>query len=256
MIDTHSHIYGEEFDADRDQVIARAKQTGVESIILANCDRESLARIIDSCEKYPDYCYPTVGLHPGSVDNNYKEELAYLKSRLSEVKAVAVGEIGLDLYWDKTYINEQIDAFEQQIEWSIEHNLPLIIHVRDAFAELHASLSKYKGRGLRGVIHSFSGTAEDAEKIFTYGNFFLGINGTITYKKSNHPTELKLVGADRLVIETDSPYFTPVPCRRKRNESVYVKYTAKKLSEIFETDIDKILKITTDNAKNLFLGMI
>ena len=252
MIDTHSHLYGHEFDDDRDEVIERARQAGIESIVLANCDLESLGQIIETCDRYPGYCQPTIGLHPGNINENYRQELDLLKNKIKDFPFIAIGEIGLDLYWDKTFISEQIIAFEEQINWAIEYDLPIIIHVRDAFPEFHASMEKFKGKGLKGIVHCFSGNAEDAGKIFTYGDFYLGINGTVTYKKNPLAEELKKIGLERLVLETDAPYLSPVPYRGKRNESSYIPFVVEKLSDIFEVSNEKVIEITTKNAQNSF----
>lgn len=252
MIDTHAHIYAEEFDQDRDDVVKRAVERGIEKIILANVDSESLNPLIETCNKYPDVCIPTIGLHPTSVDANYKQVLADMRARMGECEFKAIGEIGLDLYWDKTYREEQLVAFDEQLLWAAELDFPVIIHVRDAFDDLHMALSKRADLNLRGIIHSFSGDAEDVRRIRTYGDFYFGINGIVTFKKSTLPEVVKAIGAEHLVVETDAPYLAPVPHRGKRNEPAYVADTAQYIADTLEMDYTTLERITTENAKKLF----
>lgn len=252
MIDTHAHIYAEEFNEDRKDVIQRAHEAGLSHIVLANVDTESLPQVIETWKKEPDFFIPTIGLHPTSVDGDYKLKLAELEKEIAHYPFRAIGEIGLDLYWDKTYLEEQKEAFRIQAKWAAERNLPLIIHVRDAFPELHELLKELAPLHLRGVIHSFSGDAEDVRKIRMTGDFLFGINGIATFKKSTLPDVIREIGADHLVVETDAPYLAPVPFRGKRNEPAYVIHTAAKIAEILETDIRDIDRITSENAKKLF----
>ena len=181
MIDTHSHIYSEEFDADRADVIQRAKDIGVTHIILPNCDSTTLPQMLKLENEYPDYCHAAIGLHPTSVKENFKEELAIIESELKRREWIAIGEIGIDLYWDKTFLNEQIVAFHQQINWALEYKLPIIIHVRNSFSETMTALAPYKNSGLTGVFHSFTGTQNEAREIIDFGGFLLGINGIVKY---------------------------------------------------------------------------
>ena len=252
MIDTHSHIYDEAFDDDRSEVINRAKSVGVEHIILPNVDSDSLPRMLSLEAQYPDYCFAAIGLHPTSVKENYKEELSLVRSELERCKWIAVGEIGIDLYWDKTFYNEQVTAFQQQIEWALEYNLPIIIHVRDSFRETMTALAPYKNSGLRGVFHSFTGTQEDAEEILAFGGFKLGINGIVTFKNSGLNDVIRHVSLEHILLETDAPYLTPVPFRGKRNESAYIDYVCEKLAEIYGVSKVEIDKVTTKNAVELF----
>ena len=180
---------------------------------------------------FPDYCYPMIGLHPTSVDESYLQELEIVHRQLEEnaKRYVAIGEIGLDLYWDKTYLNEQLIAFEQQIEWALQYNLPIVIHVRDAFEYIYKVLKPYRQTALKGVFHSFTGNMEEMKQLLEFTNFYIGINGVVTFKKSHLPDVLKHTPMERLLIETDAPYLTPVPNRGKRNESAYVKDTLNKL---------------------------
>ncbi|MDR1585628.1 MAG: TatD family hydrolase [Prevotellaceae bacterium] len=252
MIDTHSHIYAEEFDADRQDTIARARAAGVKKIVLPNVDSESLPRVLSLEAAYSGFCYAAIGLHPTSVKENYKQELSLVRSGLERRKWIAVGEIGIDLYWDKTFYKEQIDSFRQQAEWALEYDLPIIIHVRDSFRETMDALSPYKNKGLRGVFHSFTGSVEDAAEILDFGGFKLGVNGIVTFKNSGLGAVIRQIGIEHILLETDSPYLTPVPFRGKRNESAYVDYVCAKLSEIYGLSKEEIDRITTQNAENVF----
>ena len=251
MIDTHSHIYSEEFDADRAEAILRAKNSGVSQIILPNVDSESLPQMLALEAEYPHYCYAAIGLHPTSVKENYIEELALIKSELERRSWIAVGEIGIDLYWDKTFLTEQIITFQQQIEWALEYKLPVIIHVRDSFSETMQALQSYRNLGLRGVFHSFTGSVEDAREIIEFGGFLLGINGIVTFKNAGLAETIKQIDLKHLLIETDSPYLTPAPHRGKRNESAYTLLVANKLAEIYSCSLQQIDEQTTLNAKSL-----
>lgn len=255
MIDTHTHLFSEEYKDDIDDVINRAKQMGVGAVVLPNIDVDTVAPMMQLYNKYPKYCYPTIGLHPTSVKENYKDELKTLKDELEEHKdcVVGVGEIGVDLYWDKTFMKEQLDAFRQQIEWAINYNLPIIIHTRDAFHEVVEVMETYKGeKSLKGVFHSFTGSLEEANKLLEYDNFMLGINGVATFKNSNLIETVKHIPTNRLLLETDSPYLTPVPYRGRRNESSYLSYVAEKISLAYGISIDEVKEITTQNTLRLF----
>jgi len=252
MIDTHSHIYSEEFDADRDEVIQRAKEAGVTKIVLPNVDTQSLPRMLELEAQYPDYCYAAVGLHPESVKENYQIELDIIREELERRKYLAVGEIGIDLYWDKTYQTEQIRAFQTQVEWAIEFNLPVIIHVRNSHNETIQALKPYSGKGLKGIFHCFGGTPEEAAEIFSLGDFKLGIGGVVTFKNSGLAATLMHIPLEKLVLETDSPYLTPVPFRGKRNESSYLRYVAARLSEIYAVPQDEVYRITTESTNSVF----
>ena len=255
MIDTHSHLFAEEFDDDRAEVVARAKEAGVERIVMPNIDSTSVERMLEMCRDYPGYCYPTIGLHPTSVTTeNMEEELAVVERYLKEQAHtfVAIGEIGLDLYWDRTYLNEQLQILRKQFDWAIEYDLPVIIHCRDAWKELFECMEPYKTKGLRGVFHSFTGGKEEAREMLTYNSFVTGINGVVTFKKSTLPEVLKHIPVERLVLETDSPYLAPVPNRGKRNESANVKFTLQKIADVYDMEIDKLEEITTKSAQRLF----
>jgi len=255
MIDTHSHIYSEEFDTDRAETIQRAKEAGITHIILPNVDSETLPQMLALEAEYPDYCHAAIGLHPTSVKENYREELALIKSELERRSWIAVGEIGIDLYWDKTFIKEQIIAFRQQIEWALEYKLPVIIHVRDSFNETMEALQPYKNSGLNGVFHSFTGGIEEAHEIIDFGGFLLGINGIVTFKNSGLATVVEQIALKHILLETDSPYLTPAPHRGKRNESAYTQLVAKKLSEVYNCPQEYIDEQTTKNAFSLFSGL-
>lgn len=256
MIDTHSHIYSEEFDSDRAEVIARAKAAGITKIILPNVDSESLPRMLQLESEYPGYCFAAIGLHPTSVKENYAEELAIVKKELERREYIAIGEIGIDLYWDKSFLKEQIQVFVQQIEWALEYNLPVIIHVRDSFRETMDVLEQFRGKGLEGVFHSFTGTIDQATEIIDFGGFYIGINGIVTFKNSGLDAVVQQIDAQYLLLETDAPYLTPAPFRGKRNESEYLTLVATKLANTFNLNFNQLTKITTENAYKLFKKLI
>ncbi|MFZ4581196.1 MAG: TatD family hydrolase [Paludibacter sp.] len=255
MIDTHSHIYAEEFDVDRTETILRAKEAGISHIILPNCDSGTLPRMLALEAEYPNYCSAAIGLHPTSVNTNYLNELAIVKTELERRKYIAVGEIGIDLYWDKTFLPEQIIALQQQIKWALEYNLPVIIHVRDSFRETMDALKSYKNTTLTGVFHSFTGTLEEAQEIIDFGGFLLGINGIVTFKNSGLASVIEKIDLKHILLETDSPYLTPVPFRGKRNESAYTQLVANKLSQIYNCSLAEIDAQTTRNALSLFKSL-
>lgn len=252
MIDTHSHIYSEEFDTDRDETIQRAREAGITKIILPNVDSESLPRMLQLESEYPGYCFAAIGLHPTSVKENYAEELAIVKKELDRREYIAIGEIGIDLYWDKRFLNEQITAFKQQLDWALEYKLPVIIHVRDSFRETMNVLESYRGKGLTGVFHSFTGSIDDAIEIINFGGFLLGINGIVTFKNSGLASTIGKIEPKHILLETDAPYLTPAPFRGKRNESAYLNLVCEKLASVYTMEKDEIIEITTQNAYNLF----
>ena len=252
MIDTHSHIYSEEFDNDRAETIIRARKVGISRIILPNCDSETLPRMLALETEYPNYCYAAIGVHPTSIKENYLKELALVKSELERRNYIAVGEIGIDLYWDKTFLHEQIIAFQQQIDWALEYKLPVIIHVRDSFCETMNALAPYKNSGLKGVFHSFVGSLDEAQEILDFGGFLLGINGIVTFKNSGLAAVVEKIDLKNIILETDSPYLTPTPHRGKRNESAYTALIAQKLAEVYNCSLEEIDEKTTRNALSLF----
>lgn len=252
LIDTHTHLFCEEFDNDRDLAIIRAKEAGVTRLFMPNIDDESIESLLSLCDRHSG-CYPLMGLHPTSVDANWEERLAKVEKALRSGRTFyGIGEVGLDLYWDKTYINEQKQALKIQAEWALELNLPLIIHCRNAHNELLDVMLKYKDTSLRGIFHSFGGSIDEAKELLSFENFMLGINGIVTFKKSTLPETLKQLPLERIVLETDSPYLAPVPYRGNRNESAYLVSTANKLAGIFDTTIDDIARHTTTNALKVF----
>jgi TatD DNase family protein len=252
LIDTHSHIYLPEFDEDRTEVVSRAKAAGVTHIILPNVDKETLEPMWALEATDPAYFSATIGLHPTSVSAEYMQELSWVKSELDRRPYRAIGEVGIDLYWDKTFREEQIAAFEQQLQWAIDYDLPVIIHQRDAFEDTIACVEKYNCDKLRGIFHSFGDSIESAHRILSLGNFYLGINGVVTFKNSKLSTVLEQLSPENLVLETDAPYLTPVPYRGKRNESAYVMLVAQKLAEVYQKTVDDIIDITSRNATELF----
>ena len=255
LIDTHSHIYSEDFDADRAETVQRAKEVGISHIILPNCDSSTLAPMLALEAQYPGFCHAAIGLHPTSVKEDYLDELALVKSELERRSFIAVGEIGIDLYWDKTFLVEQVKAFQQQLDWSLEYKLPVIIHVRDSFRETMEALAPYKDKGLTGIFHSFTGSIEEALQIIDFGEFKLGINGIVTFKNSGLAAVVGQIALEHILLETDSPYLTPAPHRGKRNESAYVSLVCKKLAEIYRCSEEEINIQTTLNAKSLFKGL-
>ena len=234
LIDSHSHLFLEEFSQDLPQVIEHARAAGVSHIFMPNIDSTTVDAMLAVCNTYKGYCFPMIGLHPTSVNDEYEKELSVVSEYLKKANQfVAVGEIGLDLYWDKTYLKEQLTAFERQVEWALDYGLPIVIHCREAFEYIYKVLEPYKKTPLSGIFHSFTGTAEEAGRLMEWENFKVGINGVVTFKKSSLPEVLRTFPLERIVLETDSPYLTPVPHRGKRNESAYIVNTLSKVAEIY-----------------------
>lgn len=252
IIDTHTHLYLKDFKEDLDQVIQNAKEEGVSQILFPAIDQSTHQDMMDVVAQYPDLIKPMIGLHPCSVKENVKGELAFVEEELKSGKYIAVGEIGMDLYWDKSFKKQQEEAFLQQCEWAKDYNLPIAIHVRDAFPELFELLDQTHDERLKGVFHCFSGDEAQMEKALGYEGFYLGIGGVVTFKNAGLDKVVANAPLDRLMVETDAPYLTPVPYRGKRNESAYVKYVVSKLAEIFQTDVKEISRVTTQNAQSLF----
>lgn len=255
LIDTHTHLYLPEFDNDRDQAVARALANGVTKMLLPNIDRNSFPVMMKTAERFPGICIPMVGLHPTSVKENYEEELEFLSDMLRSGRFAAIGETGIDLYWDKSFIEEQKISFRKQIETAIELNLPIVIHARESFAEIFAILSDYTGSSLRGVFHAFTGTAEDLEKAIELG-FLLGTGGIVTFRNSDLAEVIFRAGIDNILLETDSPYLAPVPFRGKRNESSYLIEINRKVASIFGISPEESAARTTTNAERLFRTII
>ena len=253
LIDTHSHLFLEEFSEDLPQVMERARKAGVSHIFMPNIDSMTIEPMLSVCADYPDLCYPMIGLHPTSVNETYERELAIVRERLSAPNNfVAIGEIGLDLYWDKTFLNEQLFVLEKQIEWALEYNFPIVIHSREAFDYIYKVMKTYKNTPLTGIFHSFTGTPDEAAKLLEFEGFMLGINGVVTFKKSTLPDTLRTVPLERIVLETDSPYLSPEPNRGKRNDSTNLKYIAQKLAELKNTTLEEIAALSMANAKRFF----
>ena len=251
LIDTHTHLYLKDFAKDIDEVIERAKHEGIHKFYLPAIDSSETENVFKLEKKFPGICMPMTGLHPCSVKENYKEELDKVEKMLQERKFVAIGESGLDFYWDKTFIKEQYESLHIQIGWSLQYNLPLVLHTRNAMRETVDIIKTYSGKGLRGIFHCFSGTLEMAAEI-TNQNFLIGIGGVITYKNSGLAEVIRDVDLKYIVLETDAPYLTPVPFRGKRNESSYLKYIAQKLAEIKNISIEEVANQTTINAEHIF----
>lgn len=247
VVDTHCHLYAEEFAGDIRQVILNARQEGVQQFYLPNIDSTSIAAMLRLEAEYPGVCVAMMGLHPCSVKENYREELNTVESWLRERNFAAVGEIGLDFYWDRTYEQQQYEAFRRQIEWALQYHLPVVIHSRESMAACIEVVSGFAGSGLKGIFHCFGGSVEEAEKIIALG-FYLGIGGVLTFKKSGLTETLKYIDLDHIVLETDAPYLAPAPKRGKRNESAYLKYIIAALAEIKNIAPEEIARITTANA--------
>lgn len=250
FIDTHAHIFLEEFKADLDAVLERSKQEGVEKILMPNLDSSTIETML-AVEKKNAWCLPMIGIHPCYVKENFEEELRIVESWISKHKFYAVGEVGLDLYWDKTFWKEQQEAFRFQIQLAKKHKLPLSIHCREAMDEAIDIISKEYTTGLRGVFHCFSGNAEHARKIAEM-NFFLGIGGVATFKNSGLDKVLSSVSLDNIVLETDAPYLAPAPHRGKRNEPAWLSLIGQKLAAIYQTSVNNVANVTTTNARKLF----
>jgi TatD DNase family protein len=252
MIDTHSHIYLDTFDNDREKVIDSALANGVTKILLPNIDTDSITSMLLTELEFPDICKSMIGIHPSSIKNDYIDALSIIEKELEKNKYIAIGEIGIDLYWDTSFEKEQKEALIKQLEWAKEKNMPAVIHTRNAFPEIFKIFEKVYDKRLKGVFHSFSGNLEDAKRILEMPDFFLGTNGTVTYKNSKLPDILLKTGYAKILLETDAPYLPPTPYRGKRNEPAYLIKTAEKTAEIFSLSIEEIDSITTINAQKLF----
>ena len=252
LTDTHSHLYAEQFNEDIDQVMSRCLADGINRIFLPNIDESSINAMLSLEETYPNTCFPMMGLHPCSVNENFKEQLSVVKSWLNKREFVAIGEIGIDLYWDKTLLSQQKEAFRTQIEWAKELGIPIIIHARDSFDEIFEIVDELNDDRLSGIFHCFTGSLEQAEKIINFQNFWLGIGGVLTFKNSGLDKVIKEVDLKHLVLETDSPYLAPAPFRGKRNESSYLKLIALKLAELKSVSLGEVAALTTANSKEIF----
>ncbi len=269
LVDTHCHLDGEEFREDLEQVIARAREAGVKAIGVPGIDLKSCDSVMALCERYPDFCFPMLGLHPEEVRNDWREVLQIIKLKIetsnlnpqtsnlnpqtSNLKVSAIGEVGLDFYWSREYEEAQLQAFEEQVRWSVELQLPLMIHCRKAQNEMVAILKKYQDGLPGGVFHCFTGNAIEAQELLQFERFVLGIGGVLTFKKSKLPETLaEVVPMDRIVLETDAPYMAPVPMRGQRNEPAYVAHVCRKLAEVYGVSVETAGQVTTANAKRVF----
>jgi len=251
FIDTHSHFYVKDFDKDRDRIIKECQDAGVSRILLPNIDLDSMQDMLKVCKTYPQQCFPMLGLHPCDVKENYKEVLQKIFDYFPLHKFIGVGEVGIDLYWDTTFLNKQKEAFRFQIQFALKHNLPLIIHKRQSYYETIDVLNEFRGEKLKGIFHCYSGSLAHAEEVIEKG-FLLGIGGTVTYKSSNLDTILPYIPLKYIVLETDAPYLTPNPHRGTRNKSSYIPIIAQKIAEIKQTNIGEVATQTTKNAIELF----
>lgn len=252
FIDTHTHLFLNQFDSDRNEVITEAINSGVEKMILPNVDLKTLPDLLQICKLFPTNCLPAIGLHPCSVKNDFEKTLEIFENELKSKKYFGIGETGIDLYWDKTTLDIQKHAFIQHIKLAKKYQLPIIIHARESYNEIFEIIDKEIDNELLGIFHCFSGNEIDAEKILSYKNFKFGIGGVVTYKTSNLDKILKNISIENIVLETDSPYLPPVPNRGKRNKSSYIIHIAEKLSEIYNIELKEIAGITSANAIKLF----
>lgn len=251
FVDTHSHIYSEEFSTDRKDVIARAVKAGINKIVLPNIDSSTIKSMLDLVDSSPQLFIPLIGLHPTSVKEDFRKELQIMEYWFDKRKFSGIGEIGIDLYWDKTFINEQIEAFRIQIGWAKKMRIPIVIHVRDSFQEVFEVLEQEKEESLTGVFHSFTGNADQAVQVIDLG-FKIGIGGIVTFKNSGLDLVVQQIGLQHILLETDSPWLAPVPHRGRRNESAFVTAIASKVALLHETSVEEVARITTENAQQLF----
>ena len=261
FIDTHAHLDGEEFNQDRQEVMERTRQAGCTAIFLPAIDLATSRRILNLCQQYPDFLYPMVGLHPEEVKADWSEQLNAIKallpttveSRTHPAPLIAIGEVGLDYYWSREFEKEQLEAFEQQVQWSVETRLPLMIHCRKAQNEMVRLLRHYERELPGGVFHCFTGNEHEAEELLQFDRFVLGIGGVLTFKKSHLPETLSaVVPLHRIVLETDAPYMAPVPNRGKRNESAYVRLVLSRLAEAFGVSEEEVAETTNRNVERVF----
>ncbi|OSZ78031.1 hydrolase TatD [Chitinophagaceae bacterium IBVUCB1] len=250
-IDTHTHLYEEQLNADETDMIQRAIDAGVGKMYMPNCDSSTIAAMMRIAAAWPANCYPMMGLHPCYVKDNYKDELAIAEAWLAKEKFYALGEIGLDYYWDKTHVAQQKQAFATQIDWALQHKLPIVIHSRESTQDCIDIVRGKQNGQLCGVFHCFSGTIDEAKQIIDLG-FYLGIGGVVTFKKSTLPDIIKETGLQHIVLETDAPYLAPMPYRGKRNESAYLPLIAEKIGDVMQMSREEVARITTANAEKLF----
>lgn len=252
MIDTHTHLYSEDFSSDCDEMIQNAIRAGVDKMLMPNVDIDSIIGMHEVEKKFPNHCFAMMGLHPCSVKEDWESQLEIIKSWLDKRNYIAIGEIGIDLYWDKSTLAIQQEAFKIQIRWAKEKKLPIVIHVREAFNEAFEIVDELNDSGLSGIFHCFTGSKEQANHIISYGNFKLGIGGVATFKNGGLDKVLPDIDLKHLVLETDAPYLAPVPHRGKRNESAHLRIVAEKLAEIKGISLEEVESVTTQNALALF----
>jgi len=251
FIDSHTHLYLPEFDNDRDEVIERALGSGIKKMLLPNIDRESIEPMMSLADSYRGICLPMIGVHPTSIKDDYREHLEAVKAYIERHKFIAIGEIGIDLYWDRTYIRQQEETFTEQLELAGRENLPVVIHSRESLPEILRIIDRAAIAGLRGVFHAFTGSVEEAREIIERG-FLLGIGGVLTFKNSNLDRTLELIDIKNIILETDSPFLAPAPKRGKRNESSYIRFIADKLAQVKKMPVEDIAGISTENCNKLF----
>ncbi len=251
ITDTHTHLYSESFDEDREEMIKRAIEANVERFFIPAIDSTYAERMFDLEKKHPNHVHLMMGLHPTHVQDNYKEELQFVENQFQQRKFIAVGEIGIDLYWDKSTLKIQQEAFRFQIQLAKKYKLPIVIHCREAFDEVFEILEEEKGEGLFGIFHCFTGTLEHAKKAISY-NLKLGIGGVVTFKNGKIDKFLEKIPLEHIVLETDAPYLAPTPYRGKRNESSYIVRVAEKVADVYNRPIEEIAQITTQNAEYIF----
>ena len=252
LIDTHCHLYLEDFDPEQEQLIEEAKASGIERLLMPNVDLTTIDRMHALCDHHPDFALPMMGFHPTSVDEHYAESLRHTEQWLGKRAYCAIGEIGIDLYWDKTYLKEQQEVFEEQLRWSIDLDLPVAIHTREAYPEVLNCIYKVGADRLYGVFHSFTGTREELDEVEKLSRFMIGINGVVTFKNAHLDERIQDFPLDRILLETDAPYLSPVPYRGKRNLPVYIWKTAEKLGNIWNLPTEQIVEATQKNAIRQF----
>ena len=254
FIDTHCHLDGEEFAEDRDSVVQRAQEAGVQKVFVPAIDLKSVQTVLDTCRRYPDYCYPMIGLHPEEVRADWRDVLSAMRLQLSaDAPYIAIGEVGLDYYWSREFEQEQLEAFEEQVRWSVETRLPLAIHCRKAQNEMVAILKKYARELPGGVFHCFTGNELEARELLQFDRFVLGIGGVLTFKKSHLPEVLPAaVSLDRIVLETDAPYMAPVPMRGQRNEPAFTRHVLQRLAEAYGVSEREVATQTNANVARVF----
>ncbi len=254
FIDTHTHLDGHEFDEDRDEVVARAKAVGVNKVFVPAIHLPSVETVLATCQRYPNFAYPMLGLHPEEVKADWRDVLTQMKQLLDapDHPFIAIGEVGLDYYWSREFEKEQLLVFEEQIKWSIEYHLPLMIHCRKAQNEMVKLLRKYEKDLPGGVFHCFTGNEKEAAELLSFDNFALGIGGVLTFKKSHLPEVLTTIPIERIVLETDSPYMAPVPMRGKRNESAFMLHVLERIAQCYGITNEQVADITSANVERIF----